>query len=221
MKEYVEILKDLFMQHIGDNSILAIKNNLSDSPLVTVSGGVCSGKTQLTKKISQVFKFEIYDLGSEFRKVASRKRMSIEDFVGYLSNHPQEALHYDISASYEAIKTIGSWNKNNRGIVAEGQLTGWYGTFLKSLGRENVFKMYLECDLETRIQREMKRSCTSKKGAREKLRREELDRLRWQQEFGIRVDVSSIYDLVINTSNLSLEEVVKRGVIFVERFKNC
>lgn len=201
----LEILKSLFDTYIGTHPLQTFQIN--NSPLITVSGKICAGKTCIATELAKKYNLGYYSVGSELRRIADGKKMTIEDFVNYLHKNQKEALLIDLTASYRAIEKMAKGGERELGLVADGQLTGWYGALLGSMGRENIFNFYLQCDEETRKERCLKRDPRSENPDTLTIRNQ-LDEIRWKN-LGIDINDLSIYNLVLDTTYLPKGEVLK------------
>ncbi|NIM47086.1 MAG: AAA family ATPase [Candidatus Aenigmarchaeota archaeon] len=200
----LETLKGLFEEYIEGHPLQRLQIN--DSPLITVSGGICTGKTYVTTELAKKYGLGYYSVGSEIRRIANQKKMTIEDFVTHLHENHKEALLIDLNASYSALEKMAKGGEKETGLVTDGQLAGWYGVFLKSMKRENVFNFNLQCDEETRKERLLSRD-SKLENFNSMTVRNHLDEMRWKN-LGIDINDISIYDLVLNTACLTKKEVI-------------
>ncbi|MBS3056055.1 MAG: cytidylate kinase family protein [Candidatus Aenigmarchaeota archaeon] len=200
----------LFRKYVGEDFERDVRDLMNNELVISVSGGLCTGKTTLTKMLSEYYKLETYSVGNEFRILAKNRHVSIEEFVGYLETDPDMATGYDTITSYRTIKLMSSGGQNIKGLIVEGRLTGWYSILLEQMGRENVVRILLESDEPTKIKRIMKRHDISKNDSIAMLVRDQQDKCRWKNEFGISYDDHSIYHYIYeNNDECSLESFMK------------
>ena len=199
-------MRRLFIEYIGNNYEQELKRELSDSQIITVSGGVCTGKSTIGKKLRKRNNLEYFSVGSIFRDMAEEREESVEEFLEYISEDPEDILEIDVLTSYKAIEKMASGGEN--GLIADGHLAGYYSLFLEGLGKQNSLRIYLHADEDTKSERIKKRRGISDREAKRVMEREENDRERWKKEFGITVDDESVYHLILNTGKTSANGVV-------------
>lgn len=171
--------------------------------IITVSGPPGSGKSTLSKIISVRLGLELVSMGDVFRKCAQDRCMSLEEF-GQIAKC-NEKIDREID---EMQKKIANENDN---ILIEGRLSG----FLVDAD----LKVWLKAPLEIRAQRIAKRECKSvAKAMAETSIREQCERERYLSYYEIDIKDLSVYDIVIDSSKWSAEqisEIVEKAVDFL------
>src|SRR3989338_5223075 len=138
-------------------------------------------------------KFQYYPMIQLFRKYVG------EDFERDVRDLMNNELVISVSGG-----------QNIKGLIVEGRLTGWYSILLEQMVRENVVRILLESDEPTKIKRIMKRHDISKNDSIAMLVRDQQDKCRWKNEFGISYDDHSIYHYIYeNNDECSLESFMK------------
>jgi len=171
--------------------------------IITISGPPGSGKSTLSKIISAKLGLELVSMGDVFRKCARDRCMSLEEF-GQIAKC-NEKIDREID---EMQKKIARENDN---IMIEGRLSG----FLVDAD----LKVWLKAPLEIRAQRIAKRECKSlAKAMEETAIREQCERERYLSYYEIDIKDLSVYDIVIDSSKWSAEEIseiVEKAVEFL------
>ncbi|MGC8584807.1 MAG: (d)CMP kinase [Thermoplasmata archaeon] len=164
--------------------------------IITISGPPGSGKTTVSKELSKNLNFRYISGGEIFRSMAREKGMTIEEF----SRYAEKDREIDRKIDDFLLDTI----KKDDDIVVDSRLSGW----LAFKNNINAFKVYIDASRETRIKRIIQRDS----GIRPEdiLMREESERKRYMEYYGINIDDLSIYDIVLNTDNMSVGEVTGR-----------
>jgi len=163
---------------------------------ITVSGPPGSGTTTISKLLSEKLKLPHIYAGEIFRKEAEKRGMSLSDFSRYCEKHPEIDKELD---NYQ----VEILRKGN--VILEGRLSGW----LAHLNNISAFKILLKADRETRLDRIIKREGGDReKRRKEMVEREKSEAKRYKEYYGIDIDDESIYDLVIDTSDKSPDEIV-------------
>lgn len=169
--------------------------------IITISGPPGSGKSTLAKILSARMGMELVSMGDIFRKQAEERCMSLEEF-GLLAQR-MEAIDRKLD---EAQKNIAKEKDN---IILEGRLSG----FLVDAD----LKVWLKAPIEVRAERIAKRENKSVSAATsEILERERCERERYLNYYNIDIKDLSVYDLVIDTSKWSPEEITDVVVKAVE-----
>ncbi|MHA1410149.1 MAG: (d)CMP kinase [Candidatus Odinarchaeia archaeon] len=161
------------------------------SLIITISGSAATGKTTQAKILAEKYNLKYVSAGIIFREIAEETGMSLEE----LSRKAISDTSIDLKID-ERTKAIAKEGN----VVLEGRLTAW---MTKDL---DAFRIYLSCPLETEIKRVAERDNKSIEEARaETIAREESEKYRYKQLYGIDISDLSIYDLVLNTHLFPIE----------------
>jgi len=177
--------------------------------IISVSGLHGTGKSTIAKKIAESLKIGYYSTGQAFRDLAKEMNMTLEEFTKYVENHPEIDNKLDD-------KIVDVAKKGN--VVVESQLSGH---ILESIAD---FKILLSCPLETRVKRMSERDGTSyEKKLKETKMREKSEQQRFKFMYNIDLSVNEkakdIYDYILDTKNLTINEVVENILIALRNFK--
>ncbi|MFX0002875.1 MAG: (d)CMP kinase [Candidatus Hodarchaeota archaeon] len=167
--------------------------------IITISGLHGTGKSTIAKLIAEKLKIQHYSTGQAFRDLAQEMGMSLEEFTIYAEKNP------DIDEKLDN-KIIRIAHEGN--IIIDSQLSGY---ILKNIAD---FKILLTCSLKTRIKRMTERDrSTYEDKLKETTLREKSELERFKRLYDIDLnnqnELSQIYDLVIDTENLKIEEIVE------------
>jgi len=172
--------------------------------VVTVSGTPGSGKTTACRLLGQRLGLEFVSTGHFFRAEAEQRGMSLADFGLYCETHPE----VDRALDARQVERLRQGN-----IILEGRLAGWMAH------REGVaaVKVWVDADEEERARRIANREGGDvAQRLREMRDREASERIRYLSYYGIDLRDRGIYDLVVQTTSITPEEVVRRIVATVE-----
>ena len=164
--------------------------------VITISGLPGSGTTTVSKLLEEKTGLKYIYSGDIFRQMAKKYGMSLEEFVLYCENNKKVDEELD---DYQ-LKIL----KEND-IILEGRISGWipYRNNIDSL------KVVIKADLDIRVNRIINReSGDFDKRKQEILKREKSEAVRYKKYYDIDVSDLSIYDLVIDSSDKSPEEIV-------------
>ncbi len=163
--------------------------------VIVVSGPPGSGKTTQAKKIAEYFGLRYYSAGMIFRKMAEERGISIEELSRIATEDPSIDIEIDRRTYLEALKGD---------IVIDGHLTAWIIADISDV------RVLITAPLATRIKRIALRDGKSFMEAyHETVIREYLQRIRFRKYYGIDIDDLSIFDIIINTENLGIDDTFK------------
>ncbi|RLF46993.1 MAG: cytidylate kinase [Thermoplasmata archaeon] len=165
---------------------------------ITISGLPGSGTTTVAKMLAEKTNLKYINVGMIFREMAEKNKMSLEFFEKYCEKHPE--IDIELDKKQEEMMRKGN-------IIMEGRLSGW----IAHLKKIPAFKVWLDCDEKERIRRVIEREggdFFEKK--METKKRIESEKRRYKKFYGIDINDKSIYDLVIDTTNMPPEEIVKK-----------
>ena len=173
--------------------------------ILTISGKHGSGKSVIGKKIALALDIKYYSTGQAFRDLAKEMNMSLEAFSQYVENHPE--IDQELDKKIVEIAKKGD-------IIIDSQLSGH---LLQNIAD---FKIMLKCPLETRVKRMADRDHTSYEEKLKETRvRENSEQERFKILYEIDLEDNTIYDLILETENLSIEEVLNK-ILSVIKSKN-
>lgn len=170
--------------------------------IITITGDHASGQGTLSNRLKEKLDYEIYRNGQYVRKLAKDHGMTIVEFQVYLNEHPDLDRQIEKSATQYA-------NEHDH-LIIDAKL-GWYAV-------PDSFKVYLKVDIDTAVERVMGDAVrkdtepyATKEEAKEKiLYRHNEETKRWIQEYEANRDDMSNYDFVIDTTNLTPDEICEK-----------
>jgi cytidylate kinase len=164
---------------------------------VTISGLPGTGKTTVAKLLEKRLGLQYVYSGEIFRELAEKKGMSLEKFGAYCETHREVDEELD---RYQ-LKVLRKGN-----VIVEGRISGWLAV------RNNIpaVKVLLEADIDVRAGRIVKREQGDREERKREIRsREKSEATRYKTYYGIDVQDTSIYDLVIDVSKKTPEEITE------------
>lgn len=171
--------------------------------VITISGNIASGKSEVSKSIADILSYELYKASSEFRRQAREKGMTLVEFNEYLENKPELDIYVDNCTS--------EYVKDKTDIVVDARL-GFY--FVK-----DAFNVFLKSDIDEAAKRlfvaAVSRGQEEEYGTVEEardaiLRREQAERTRYFERYGVDITDMKNYTCIIDTTNITSIEVVEK-----------
>lgn len=176
--------------------------------IISLSGDLASGKGTVSEILMEKLTYGIYRNGEYFRALAKSMKMSLKEFSEYVELHPEIDIKIENSAK--------DYAKDNDNFIIDARL-GWYAV-------PESFKVYLKVDIdeaakrayldETRKDLENFSSIDSHKNAL--IERFKKENERYFKLYGVKKDDMSNYDLIIDTTNKTPDEVAN---IIIKEYK--
>ena len=164
---------------------------------ITISGLPGTGKTTVAKLLEKQLGIRYVYSGEIFREMAKKHKMSLEEFGKYCETHQEIDEKLD---RYQ----LSILRKGN--VIVEGRISGW----LAYQNHIPAVKVLLDTDINVRASRIVKREQGNvEERKKEILNREKSEATRYKKYYGIDVRNTSIYDIIIDVSNKTPEEIVE------------
>jgi len=170
-------------------------------PTIAVSGPPGSGKTTYARRLARDLGLEYYSAGMIFRELAREKGLSLEELNRIASEDPRIDMEIDS-------RTLKIGCKG--GVVVEGHLVAWV------LGSVADVRIYVTAPLDVRVKRIVAREKRPVEEVyRETVLREYMQWRRFLDYYGIDANSLHIFNLVVDTGYLGLEEAYQliRGYV--------
>lgn len=163
---------------------------------ITISGKICTGKSTLLKNLQKELNWPIFMTGKLFRNYVTKNKFRLEQ-----AEEQNEKLTKEID--YKVRDLL-----NRKGhLIVDGWMSG-----IMANGLSNVLRILLICQDDIRYQRFADREKISLDQARIRVDERQnnwLSKLKKIYKRGDFMDPKN-YDLIIDTSNLSLEDILKK-----------
>ena len=170
------------------------------SQVISISGLPGSGTSTVCQLLNSETGRRYLNTGEVFRKMAAESGLSLSEFGKRAEGDPEIDRELDARMIQEARKAKGD-------VILEGRLTGWMA------GREELaaFTVWLHASMEVRSDRVGKRENQNHDAVLAAItERERSERHRYIEHHGIDIADLSIYDLVIDSSTLSPQAIVRQ-----------
>jgi CMP/dCMP kinase len=173
-------------------------NENSINKKISITGDLGSGKSTVCRYLKEKYGFNVYSIGVIQRSLAEKYNMSTYEFNKYMESHPEidEEIDTDLTA-------IGRRNEN---MVLDSRMA-WHFV-------PDSFKVYLTVDIDTAA----KRVTDDRRGSVEcysdpddakckLLARKSSENLRYKTKYNVDCTDLANFDLVIDTSHITPQEV--------------
>jgi CMP/dCMP kinase len=168
--------------------------------LVTISGPPGAGTTTASRLVAEALGLERVPGGEVFREMAAEHGMSLAEFGLHAQGHPEIDLELDRRLLERA---------RAGGCVVESRLAGWIVT---NDGLAAV-RCWVDCDERIRAGRVADREgIPVDQALADNRARARLEHSRYLATYGIDLDDRSIYDLDLDSHQLSPEDLAARIV---------
>lgn len=181
--------------------------------IITIAGGVGSGKSSTARKVAEALAYEHFSSGDLFRKIARNRGLSIEALN--VTAEEQQDIDHEVD---RLLQKIG---KEKHHLVIDSRLA--YHWIPES------FKVFLALDRDTAAERIFNQLQNEGRASEHALSVEEVrgnigirvesERKRYQALYGIDVTDTAAFDLVIDTKTNHLDEVVAQVITAYKNWK--
>ncbi|MFL2978025.1 MAG: cytidylate kinase [Candidatus Poseidoniales archaeon] len=165
---------------------------------ITVSGLPGSGTSTLVRGICEALGWYALNGGDVFREEAASRGLSVADFSQLCKSDPAVDRELD-SRLVEAMEDV------NGPEIVESRLAGWWAY----RNHFDCLRIWVEVELDERLDRVTMREGDDVRRREESLLREEADRQRYTELYGIDILSMEPYDLVIDGTEPSATDVLQ------------
>jgi len=170
------------------------------STIITITGDLGSGKSTVSKLLQERLNYDYIYTGKIQRMIAERNNMTTMELNKYSETHPE--IDREIDSTFQSLN-------NSSHLIVDSRMA-WF--FIPQ-----SFKVYLETDLMVAINRisadsQRINECYSSKeeAAHQITARKESENKRYMELYGVDSTDLSHFDLVIDTSTISPEQVAEK-----------
>jgi cytidylate kinase len=163
--------------------------------LITISGPPGGGKTSVATAVADGFGLEHVSGGDIFRSLAEERGYSLVEFNALAEK--DDTIDRDLD------RRLRETARDRDDLVLESRLSGWMA------GDYADLRVWLDAPLDVRAARIAGREGSDPETARRETEtREDSEKRRYREYYGIEFEDRSIYDLAVNTSRWSENAVV-------------
>lgn len=171
--------------------------------IVTIGGPPGSGKTTTAELYAKTRGCVLVSGGRIFREMAAERNLDVTAFGAYAEEHHEVDRQLDA----KVLGAVRSAGREGRDVTVDGRIQAYL------LAREGLraFAVLITAPIDVRIRRVAQREGTAPERAKEDvLKREASERVRYADVYGINLDDTTLFDLAIDSSEVSPEAIVER-----------
>ena len=176
--------------------------------IISLAGDLAAGKGTVSDILIKELNYGIYRNGEYARKLARDMKLDITSFNAFLAEHPEIDLQIEKSAAEYA--------REHDNFIIDARL-GWYAV-------PESYKVYLKVDIDVAAQRAFndpnRKSTESFETVEEQkadmIRKYKMENERYWKLYHVHKEDMSNYDLVIDTTKLTPEEIANQ---IIEKYK--
>ncbi len=167
---------------------------------ISLAGDLGSGKSTVSEILIKRLGAEYYSTGAIVRSVAERRGMTVVELNKYMETHPE--LDHEIDDGIAKLSDV------DKLLIIDSRMA-WHFT-------RGTFKVYLSVDVETSALRIMnanrkgEHAATLEETIAETKARRESEKKRYFEQYGVNIKDLTNYDLVVDTTVATPEEVAER-----------
>ena len=175
------------------------KNERSVLGKISLAGDLGSGKSTVSKILIERLGATYYSTGAICRAIAASHGMTIVEMNKYMETHPE--IDHEID---DGLRALADKNEN---MIIDSRMA-WHFV-------EGTFRVYMTTELEEsakrilRANREGDHAASLEEMAEEIRARKASERLRYREQYGVDCKDLSNYDLVVDSTYASPEEVAE------------
>jgi predicted cytidylate kinase len=169
--------------------------------IVAIGGPPGSGKTTVAERFAQAHAYALVSAGLKFRQMAKDRGMDLEAFGKAAESDPE----IDRSLDRAVLEEILRLDSQGRDLIVDGRIQA----HLLTLRRIPCLRVLIDASLEVRAERIAGREKEKPKDAEREISvREASERLRYKILYGIDLKDRSVYDVVIDSSDKTPDQIV-------------
>jgi CMP/dCMP kinase len=181
-----------------------------DATKISISGDLGSGKSLLARRLETHLGCKLISVGVIQRKLAQKYGMGTTEFNKYMETHPEIDIECD--------NMVSEYGKSDEALILDSRLA-WHFV-------PQSFKIHLIVNKKIAAERifndtvrENEKYQTVEEAILSNTERRESEVLRFKQQYGVDIDNLNNYNLVIDTSFATPDEIFNKVIEEYTKFK--
>ncbi len=169
--------------------------------IVAIGGPPGSGKTTVAEGFAKAHAYHLVSAGLRFRELAKARGLSLEE----LGTAADADAEIDRALDRSVLEEVLKEDALGRDVIVEGRIQAP----LLAVRRVPCLKVFIDAPLSVRAKRIAGRDHTSVKAAEQAIvRRATLERKRYKSIYGIDLADTSVYDVILDSSDKTPAAIV-------------
>ena len=150
---YITGIDNAFRKYIGLESVEKLKDLITDKPMILIAGDQLTGKSTQAKNLANYYEGTFYSVGNLFREVAAQRGITVAEQAKLLLTE----RGIDVEIDYKTCEMISGNKVNTKLGVIEGRQPAYMGSFMGTLGKNNIVRLYFRCSIREQALRFLRR----------------------------------------------------------------
>ena len=151
--DYISGIEAAFSKYIGESSIDALRKAITEKSMILIAGDQLTGKSTQAQKLAEYFGGDFRSVGMLFREAASDRGITVAEQARLLLTE----RGIDVEIDYKTCQMIAGNTIQSKLAVIEGRQPAYMGSFMASLGKKNIVRLYFQCSIREQALRFLRR----------------------------------------------------------------
>ncbi len=151
--DYISGIEAAFTNYIGETSIDELRDAITEKPMILIAGDQLTGKSTQARKLAEHFGGDFRSVGMLFREAAANRGITVAEQARLLLTE----RGIDVEIDYKTCQMIAGNNIQSSLAVIEGRQPAYMGSFMTSLGKKNIVRLYFQCSTREQALRFLRR----------------------------------------------------------------
>ena len=151
--DYISGIEAAFRKYIGENSIDELKSAITKKPMILIAGDQLTGKSTQAKSLAGHFGGAFRSVGMLFREAAANRGITVAEQARLLLTE----RGIDVDIDYKTCQMIAGNKIQSNLAVIEGRQPAYMGSFMASLGKKHIVRLYFQCSIREQALRFLRR----------------------------------------------------------------
>ncbi len=151
--DYISGIGTAFTKYIGESSIDELRDAINEKPMILIAGDQLTGKSTQAQNLAEHFGGDFRSVGMLFREAAANRGITVAEQARLLLTE----RGIDVEIDYKTCQMIAGNTIQSKLAVIEGRQPAYMGSFMASLGKKNIVRLYFQCSIREQALRFLRR----------------------------------------------------------------